>query len=168
MATSSLTPDEEPRGRKAAGGGVVLAPPMLLDSENVSQNVLPLEFFIACCLKLLERPVDKSTIMSSSATSSMEYCCDMLGDEGAVVVTVPCVDSMVTDEGMMCSRAMSLSRTCFTTSASRRNSDSAGAPSSMRAARIRANVFVFGYMNVQRRRHLQQNQINLPIDSRVA
>lgn len=71
---------------------MVLAPPMLLDSEKLSQKVLPLEFFMTCCLKLLESPVDRSPIMSSSATSSKESCWVRLGEEGAVVAVV-CVES---------------------------------------------------------------------------
>lgn len=86
IATSSLTPEEEPRARKAAGGGVVLAPPILLDSEKLSQKVLPFEFLMTCCLKLLDSPVDRSPIMSSSAVSSKGSCWVMFGEEGAVVV----------------------------------------------------------------------------------
>ena len=54
---SSLMPDEKPRRRKV-GGGV-----RLFSSVNVSQNSLPFEFRIACCLKLLERYDPASAIM---------------------------------------------------------------------------------------------------------
>lgn len=64
---------------------MVLAPPVLLDSEKVSQNILPFEFLIACCLKLLERPMDMSPMISSSGTSFRPSCCVKLGEEGAVV-----------------------------------------------------------------------------------
>lgn len=96
---------------------------------------------MACCLKLPERPITTSPMMSSSGTSLRPSCCVRPGDEGAVVV---CVDS-ASGGGILGSRSMSLSRTCLTTSASRRNSASAGVLSSMRAARIRANPFVLGY-----------------------
>lgn len=86
MATSSLSPEEDPLGSILAGGEVVRTPPVLLDSENVSQNVLPLEFFIACCLKLLDNPIVMSPIISSSATSSRGSCCVRLGEDGAVVL----------------------------------------------------------------------------------
>jgi len=47
----SLMPEEEPRGRNCGGGGV-----RLLSSLKVSQKSLPFEFFMACCLKLLDSP----------------------------------------------------------------------------------------------------------------
>lgn len=141
MPASSLTPDEEPRGKNTEGGGVVLAPPMLLDSEKVSQKVLPFEFFIACCLKLLDRPEARSPIMSSSGISSAaESRFLRLGEDGVLAAA----GGSGPDGGQRGSRSMSLSRTCLTTSASLRVSASAGAPSSARAARIRANVFVLG------------------------
>lgn len=80
MATSSLTPDDEARGKRA-GGGVVRLPPMLLDSEKASQKILPLEFFMAWCLKLPEAPGATSPIMSSSGKSSRLA---VLGDDGAL------------------------------------------------------------------------------------
>lgn len=134
-------PDEEPRGSIDAGGGVVLAPPILLDSENVSQKFLPFEFFIACCLKLLERPAAKSPIMSSSGIWSSDSCWFRLGDEAAVLVA----GGSALTAGTRGSGATSLSRTCLMTSASCRTSVSAGAVSSAKAARIRAKFFVFGY-----------------------
>jgi hypothetical protein len=42
MKTSSLKPDEEPRGRTVGGGGVVRLPPRLLDSDMLSQKYLVL------------------------------------------------------------------------------------------------------------------------------
>lgn len=137
-------PDDEPRGIKlggnAGGGGEFRVPPTLLHSENVSQNALPLEFLCACCLKLLDSPMDKSPIMSSSCMSSRESWFVRFGDDNAVagagISKLP-----VLGRG---SRSTSLSRTCLTTSASRRNSVSAGAPSSASAALIRAKVFVLG------------------------
>lgn len=56
---SSLTPDEDWRGRKFGGG---VRP---VSSENVSQKCDPLELRMACCLKLLESVEDISAIMSS-------------------------------------------------------------------------------------------------------
>lgn len=67
ILVSSLIPDDEPRGRRAGAGGGVLAP---LDSEKVSQNCLPLEFFMACCLKLLDKLAPNSPIESSAGISS--------------------------------------------------------------------------------------------------
>jgi hypothetical protein len=133
---SSLMPDEEPRGRKGGGGGV-----RLFSSVNVSQNSFPLEFRIACCLKLLERPDDTSAIISSSGMPSNESCVvgPRLGDE--------CVVVLVDNEGCrVSSRSISLSRVWRTTSASRRTSVSTGVLSSARAALIRANPFVLGYL----------------------
>ena len=127
-------PDDEPRGRNA-GGGV-----RLLSSENVSQNSFPLELRMACCLKLLERIDDSSTIISSSGMPPKESCVigPRLGEDCVVVVA--------DIEGCRVgSRSMSLSRVRRTTSASRRNSVSTGALSSARAARIRAKPFVFGF-----------------------
>jgi len=63
---SSLTPEVDPRCRKP-GGGV-----RLLSSLKVSQNSLPLEFRMACRLKLLDRPDDKSAIISSSGMPPRE------------------------------------------------------------------------------------------------
>jgi hypothetical protein len=48
---SSLMPEEEPQGRKEGGGGV-----QCRSSVKLSQNSLPLEWRMARCLKLLERP----------------------------------------------------------------------------------------------------------------
>lgn len=138
MALSSLTPDSEPRGKNGAGGGDPLPAPTLLHSEKVSQNALPLEFLTACCLKLLESPMDKSPMMLSSISSSNGKLLVKLGDERA----------LVTDDRsklVELSGPTSLSRTCLTTSASRRVSASAGAPSSMSAARIRAKFLDLGY-----------------------
>jgi hypothetical protein len=131
---SSLIPDDDPRGRNA-GGGV-----RLLSSVNVSQNSLPFELRMACCLKLLERPEVASAIISSSAIPSNDSCVvgPRLGEEWAVVV--------VDMEGRRVdSRSISLSRVRRTTSASRRTSVSTGVLSSARAARIRAKPFVLGY-----------------------
>jgi hypothetical protein len=114
---------------------------VLLVSEKVSQKTLPLEFFRACCLKFPAKPralVVGSIIMMSSLISSRLSCVARLGLDK--VVDGP-------DCGGGCrggSRSMSLSRTWRTTSASRRNSDSTGALSSARAARMRANPFVLG------------------------
>jgi hypothetical protein len=132
---SSLIPDDEPRGRKA-GGGV-----RLLSSVKVSQNSLPFEFRIACCLKLLERPAVASSIISSSTIPPNESCVTgpKFGEEWVVVV----VDMEGRRVG---SRSISLSRVRRTTSASRRTSVSIGALSSARAARIRAKPFVLGYI----------------------
>ena len=127
--SSSLMPEDEPRGRVGAGGGGVRP----LSSVNVSQKSLPLEFFIACCLKLLERPWEIS-IMSSSGMPSNDSCVGpKLGEEWEVEM-----------EWCRGSRSMSLSRVWRTTSASRRTSVSTGVLSSARAARIRANPFVLG------------------------
>jgi hypothetical protein len=65
---SSLIPDDEPRGRNA-GGGV-----RLLSSVKVSQNSLPFEFRMACCLKLLERTTLASSIISSSNMPPNKSC----------------------------------------------------------------------------------------------
>lgn len=80
---SSLIPDDEPRGRKAGGGGV-----RLLSSVNVSQKLLPLELRIACCLKLLDIELDASTIMSSSGMPSSDSCVvgPRMGEECVVFV----------------------------------------------------------------------------------
>jgi len=131
---SSLMPEDDPRGRKA-GGGV-----RLLSSVKVSQNSLPFEFRIACCLKLLERPVI-SSIISSSNISPKESCVTgpRFGEEWVVVV----VDMEGRRVG---SRSISLSRVRRTTSASRRTSVSIGVLSSASAARIRAKPFVLGYI----------------------
>jgi hypothetical protein len=130
---SSLIPDEEPRGRNI-GGGV-----RFFSSVKVSQNSLPLELRMACCLKLLERPEATSTIMSSSGMPSSESCVTgpKLGEECAVVDSEGC---------RVGSRSISLSRVRRTTSASRRTSVSMGVLSSARAARMRAKPFVFGYL----------------------
>lgn len=127
---SSLIPDDEARGRNG-GGGV-----RFFSSVNVSQNSFPLEFLIACCLKLLERPDEISVIISSSGIPSKESCVGpRLGDECVVV-----------KEGFRVnSRSTSLSRVWRTTSASRRTSVSTGALSSARAARMRAKPLVLGY-----------------------
>jgi hypothetical protein len=79
MFVSSLMPDDEPRGSNDDAGGGVLAP---LESEKVSQNCLPFEFFIACCLKLLDSPAPNSAIASSTGISSMASWMPLkLGDE---------------------------------------------------------------------------------------
>lgn len=143
IALSSLMPDDDPRGMNGGGGGEARPPPpVLLHSEYVSQKDLDL-FFSICCLKLLDKPVDKSLIKSSSGSSIVSWLA-MLGDDSALTA---CDRSNVLDGGRA-SWSTSLSRTCLTTSASRRNSASAGAPSSSRAARILANVLVFGYTRV--------------------
>lgn len=125
-------------GRNEGGGGVLLIP------SKVSQNSFPLELRIACCLKLLESlsPCGVSpTINISSGISSRDSCAfDTLGMRlGEECVAF--VDERILREGW---RSESDSRTCRTTSASRRNSVSIGAPSSRSAARTRANPFVFG------------------------
>jgi len=113
----------------------------LLSSLKLSQNSLPLECRMACCLKLLESPVDRSAIISSSGMPSRESCVGpIFGDE--------CVVPVVDIEWCRGSRSISLSRVRRTTSASRRTSVSIGALSSARAARIRANVFVLGCYNI--------------------
>lgn len=132
----SLIPEDEPRGSMAGGGGVTRLPATLLVSEKSSQNFFPMEFLRACCLKLLDSP--ESPIMSSSSMSSM-FSSLRLGDDLA--------DAISSGGGPDCtrgSRSMSLSRTCRITSASLRNSESTGAPSSASAARMRAKPFVFG------------------------
>lgn len=135
---SSLMPDDEPRGRNAGGGGVTLLPATLPVSENVSQKTLPLEFFKACCLKLLDSP-DSPIIISSSGTSSRFSPC-RLGDICAAAIS----SGGGGPEGIRGSRSISLSRTWRITSASRRVSQSTGWFSSARAARMRAKPFVFG------------------------
>ncbi len=132
---SSLIPDDEPRGRNAGGGVRVFS------SVKVSQNSLPFEFRIACCLKLLERPEVASAIISSSAIPSNESCVmgPRLGEECVVVV-------LDMEGRRVGSRSISLSRVRRITSASRRTSVSIGVLSSARAARIRAKPLVFGYM----------------------
>lgn len=133
MDKSSLIPEDEPRG-KNCGGGV-----LPVSSEKVSQKSLPFEFRIACCLKLLERPPDISSIISSSGMPPKASCVvgPRLGDECVVVVA--------DKEGYFVgSRSMSLSRVCRTTSASLRTSVSTGVLSSASAARIRAKVLVLG------------------------
>jgi hypothetical protein len=111
-----------------------------LSSLKVSQNSLPLELRMACCLKLLERLDDTSAIISSSGMPPRESWVigPRLGEDCVVVVA--------DNEGCRVgSRSISLARVRRTTSASRRNSVSTGASSSARAARIRAKPFVFGY-----------------------
>ena len=96
---SSLIPDEEPRGRKVGGGVRVLS------SVNVSQNSLPFEFRIACCLKELERPWLTSVIMSSSGMPSNDSC--VVGSK----VGEECVVAVAGIEGCRVgSRSISLSR----------------------------------------------------------
>ena len=139
MPASSLMPEDDSRGKKGCGGGEARPPPpVLLHSEKVSQNDLDLVFSI-CCLKLLDKPVDKSRIRSSSGSSMVSWLA-MLGDDSALTAC----DRSKTFVAGRASCSTSLSRTCLTTSASRRNSASAGAPSSSSAARIRAKVLVFG------------------------
>lgn len=135
---SSKTPDDGRRGR-VAGGGV-----RLLSSLKVSQNSFPLEWRIACCLKLLERPEDRSTMASSSGMPPSESCAigPRLGEDCVVVVAD-------TEGYLVGSSSMSLSRARRTTSASRRDSVSTGASSSAKAARMRAKPFVFGYVDVE-------------------
>ena len=96
---SSLTPEDEPRGRKL-GGGV-----WPVSSENVSQKSLPLELNIACCLKLLDRPDEISPIIWSSGIPPRESWVVglRLGDDCVVVD----VDNMWCCVG---SRSISLSR----------------------------------------------------------
>jgi len=79
---SSLMPEDDPRGRNA-GGGV-----RLLSSVKVSQNSLPLELRMACCLKLLESPEVTTAIISSSGIPSKESCVvgPRLGEECVVFV----------------------------------------------------------------------------------
>jgi hypothetical protein len=128
---SSLIPEEEPRGRNC-GGGV-----RFFSSVKFSQNSLPFELRIACCLKLLERPDEISVIISSSGIPSKESCVGpRLGDECVVVKEGFRVSSRST--------STSLSRVWRTTSASRRTSVSTGALSSASAARIRAKPLVLG------------------------
>jgi hypothetical protein len=78
---SSLIPEEDPRGRKV--GGV-----QFFSSVKVSQNSLPLEFRMACCLKLLESPKVTSDMMSSSGIPSRESWVvgPRLGEECVVFV----------------------------------------------------------------------------------
>jgi hypothetical protein len=84
--SSRLIPDEDPRGGPG-GGGVVLEPPMLLVSEKFSQNILPLEFLCAWCLRLPERPrAFESTIIASSTASSSESWIGMFGLDCVVAV----------------------------------------------------------------------------------
>ena len=72
---------DEPRGRNPGGGGVVL-----LASEKVSQKRLPFAFFIACCLKLAERPRPVgSIIIASSGISSIGSWGPIWGLEWVVV-----------------------------------------------------------------------------------
>ncbi len=136
---SSLIPDEEPRGKNAGGGGGVCT---LSLSLKPSQNSFPFELRIACALKLLERVVDISVIISSSGIPSNESWVigPMLGDECVVVVV-----DRDTEGCRNVSKSISLSRVSRTTSASRRTSVSIGVLSSARAALIRANPFVLGY-----------------------
>lgn len=77
---SSLMPEEEPRGLKL-GGGV-----RLFSSVKDSQNSLPLELRITCCLKLPDSwELDASTIRSSSGMPSRESCvAPIIGDERGV------------------------------------------------------------------------------------
>lgn len=139
MALSSLMPEDDPWGINGGGGGEALPPPpVLLHSEYVSQNDLDL-FFSICCLKLLDSPVDRSRIRSSSGSSIVSWL-TMLGEDRAL--TAWDRSNALVAGRVSCST--SLSRTCLTTSASRRNSVSAGALSSSSAARMRAKVFVFG------------------------
>lgn len=67
---SSVFPEEDPRWMKDGGGGGVRR----LSSLKVSQNSLPLEFRIACCLKLLDMLAETSIMLSSSGMPSKESC----------------------------------------------------------------------------------------------
>jgi hypothetical protein len=138
IGTSSLIPEEEPLGIKP-GGGV-----WRRSSEKVSQNFLPLELRIACCLKLLDKPLsvdgvdEESAIISSSGISPRDSCVGpKVGDEKAAA-------GAWREGGLICSGPISLSRTWRTTSASLLTSVSIGALSSARAALIRAKPFGFG------------------------
>jgi len=139
IGTSSLIPEEEPLGIKLGGGGV-----WRRSSEKVSQNFLPLELRIACCLKLLDKPLsvegvdEESAIISSSGISPRDSCVGPnVGDERAVA-------EAWREGAFVGSGPISLSRTWRTTSASLLTSVSMGALSSARAALIRAKPFGFG------------------------
>lgn len=87
MLTSSLMPEDESRGHPTAGGGVTLVPLILPVSEKLSQKCLPFEFFMACCLKLLDN-VESAIISSSVIISSIDSCIvPSLGDDWAVGVS---------------------------------------------------------------------------------
>jgi hypothetical protein len=141
IGKSSLIPEDDPLGKRPCGGGVLWR-----SSANVSQNFLPLELRMACCLKLLEMPrsvdgVDEESAMISSSWMSPSDSCvgTILGEEGPAAGA----------GGVLClvgSISISLSRTCRTTSASRRTSVSIGALSSASAARILAKPLVLGYV----------------------
>lgn len=147
LMSSMLMADDEPLGSPKFGGVRI---PLLLAplSENVSQNILPLEFFRTCCLKLLLPGMPpgiapgvvlplplllpfESIIIIASTSSMLSWAAVRLGLVKAEV-------------GNLGSRSMSLSRTCRTTSASRLTSASIGALSSRRAARMRAKPLVLG------------------------
>ena len=130
---SSLMPDDEPPCRNI-GGGV-----RFFSSVKVSQNSLPFELRMACCLKLFDITEPTSIIKSSSGTPSSESC--VLGPRFGEELDVVVIDK---EACRVCSRSISLSRVRRTTSASRRTSVSTGALSSARAARILAKPFVFG------------------------
>jgi hypothetical protein len=142
IATSSLIPEDDARGRNVGGGGV-----RCWSSGKVSQKSFPLELRIACCLKLLDSPLsvdgvdEESAIKSSSGMSSRgsARAGSMLGEDCAV-------DEIGAEACLVGSRSISLSRTCLTTAASRRTSVSIGALSSASAARMRAKPFVLGYL----------------------
>lgn len=146
IGKSSLMPEEDPLGIKPGGGGV-----WRRSSENVSQNFLPFELRMACCLKLLDKPLSvdgvdaESTMISSSGISPRESCAGAeIGDESAVT-------EVWREGGAAESRPASLSRTWRTTSASLLTSVSTGAPSSARAALILAKPFGFGCMVLAQR-----------------
>lgn len=66
---SSLIPELEPRGRNDGGGGVVVRD---FSSLKDSQNSLPLEFRMACCLKLFDRPWERDCEESICMSSERE------------------------------------------------------------------------------------------------
>lgn len=82
MVSSSLMPEDEPRGSMGVGGGGVRP----LSSVKVSQKSFPLEFFITCCLKLLESPEEMSMISSSGMPSNDSCVGPKLGEEWLVEI----------------------------------------------------------------------------------
>lgn len=135
MLISSLIPEELSLGM-IGGGGVRIR------SSKLFQNVGPPEFLMAWCENALEeRRLEWSSMFiagSSEMFSRLSNGPTVAVRFGEDVAVVGC------EWQRFISLSASLSRTCRITSASRRTSLSIGAPSSRRAARMRAKPLVFG------------------------
>ena len=136
---SSLMPAELFLGAIGGGGVRIL-------SSNVFQNETPPECLTAWLVKALDDRllmessllVERSPGMPSMVSAGPVVMGPRLGDEALVVGWERC---------RLRFSSASPSRTCRMTSASRLRSVSRGAPSSSRAALMRANPFDFGYIS---------------------